>query len=159
MCRIRADFSLSHFCAAQDITPRETVRQAPKCDREVTMYGYLRGSNIKPGARVHVAGVGDYTIQVRKGRRRRERGRILERGMETQPTPSAPFQELDALPDPCPLPDTIKKRGLNERERLLYAPMADVGGLLYDKDATYIDIPDWKVWRVSILLSSPGGGR
>ena len=54
-------------------------------------------------------------------------------------------QELDALPDPCPLPDTIKKRGLNERERLLYAPMADVGGLLYDKDAVYIDIPDWKV--------------
>lgn len=23
--------------------------------------------------------------------------------------------------------------------------MADVGGLLYDKDAVYIDIPDWKV--------------
>ena len=32
-----------------------------------------------------------------------------------------------------------------ERERLLYAPLADVGGLLYDKDAGYIDIPDWKV--------------
>ena len=26
-----------------------------------------------------------------------------------------------------------------------YAPMSDVGGLLYDKDAVYIDIPDWKV--------------
>lgn len=25
-----------------------------------------------------------------------------------------------------------------------YAPMADVGGMLYDKDAVYIDIPDWK---------------
>ena len=25
--------------------------------------------------------------------------------------------------------------------------MADVGGLLYDKDAMYIDIPDWKVRR------------
>ena len=49
------------------------------------------------------------------------------------------------LPDPCPLPSTVKKRGLNEKERLLYAPMADVGGLLYDKDAVYIDIPDWKV--------------
>ena len=47
--------------------------------------------------------------------------------------------------DPCPLPSTLKKRGLNERERVLYAPMADVGGLLYDKDAVYIDIPDWKV--------------
>lgn len=47
--------------------------------------------------------------------------------------------------DPCPLPSMLKKRGLTEKERLLYAPMADVGGLLYDKDAVYIDIPDWKV--------------
>ena len=54
---------------------------------------------------------------------------------------------VDALPDPCPLPGAVKKRQLNERERLLYAPMADVGGLLYDKDAVYIDIPDWKVWH------------
>ena len=47
---------------------------------------------------------------------------------------------VNALADPCPLPSTVKKRGLNERERLLYAPMADVGGSLYDKDAVYIDI-------------------
>ena len=52
--------------------------------------------------------------------------------------------DISALPDPCPLPHTVKKRGLNDKERLLYAPMADVGGLLYDKDAVYIDIPDWK---------------
>lgn len=52
---------------------------------------------------------------------------------------------MDGLIDPCPLPSMLKKRGLNEKERLLYAPMADVGGLLYDKDAVYIDIPDWKV--------------
>lgn len=54
-------------------------------------------------------------------------------------------EEVDGLLDPCPLPSMLKKRGLNEKERLLYAPMADVGGLLYDKDAVYIDIPDWKV--------------
>ena len=53
--------------------------------------------------------------------------------------------DINALLDPCPLPHTVKKRGLNDKERLLYAPMADVGGLLYDKDAVYIDIPDWKV--------------
>ena len=57
--------------------------------------------------------------------------------------------DINALPDPCPLPGTIKRRGLNDKERLLYAPMADVGGLLYDKDAVYIDIPDWKVtWQI-----------
>lgn len=108
----------------EDITPRETVRAAPKCDREVTMYGYLRGTNLRPGARVHVAGVGDLTLA-----------------------------ELDALDDPCPLPGKMK-RGLNERERMLYAPMADVGGLLYDKDAVYIDIPDWK-----LQYTGDGGGE
>ena len=54
-------------------------------------------------------------------------------------------QETAELPDPCPLPSTIKRRSLNDKDRLIYAPMADVGGLLFDKDAVYIDIPDWKV--------------
>lgn len=48
----------------EDITPREKVRESPKCDRDVTLYGYVRGCNIRPGARVHIAGVGDYTLQV-----------------------------------------------------------------------------------------------
>ncbi len=52
--------------------------------------------------------------------------------------------EVSALPDPCPLPGSVKRRGLGDKDRLLYAPMADVGGLLYDRDAVYIDIPDWK---------------
>ena len=54
-------------------------------------------------------------------------------------------EEMDALTESCPLSITLKKRGLNERWGLLYAPMAAVGGLLYDKDAVYIDNPDWKV--------------
>lgn len=49
--------------------------------------------------------------------------------------------DINFLPDPCPLPDAQKKRALNEKERLLYAPMAGVGGLVYDKDAVYIDLP------------------
>lgn len=61
--------------------------------------------------------------------------------------------DVQALPDPCPLPGSQKKRSLNERERLLYAPMADVGGLLYDKDAVYIDIPDWKASFVATSSS------
>lgn len=98
------------------MTPKEQIRQQPTCDRSVVLYGFLRGCNLRPGQRVHLAGVGDFAMQ-----------------------------DVEQLPDPCPLPDTIKKRGLNEQERLVYAPMSAVGGLLYDKDATYIDIPDWKV--------------
>lgn len=69
----------------------------------------------------------------------------------THPSISHPqIEELTPLPDPCPLPATSqsgKRRSLSEKDRLLYAPMSDVGGLLYDADAMYIDIPDWKVGR------------
>lgn len=47
---------------------------------------------------------------------------------------------MSALPDPCPLPEKEKKRTLNERERLIYAPFSGVGGIVYDKDAVYIDL-------------------
>ena len=39
----------------------------------------------------------------------------------------AQVREIAALHDPCPLPDKLKKRSLNERERLLYAPMSGEG--------------------------------
>lgn len=47
---------------------------------------------------------------------------------------------MSYLPDPCPLPEKEKKRSLNQKERLIYAPMSGVGGLVYDKDAVYIDL-------------------
>lgn len=50
-----------------------------------------------------------------------------------------------ALMDPCPLPSATKKKGLREKEKLLYAPMSDVGEMLYDKDAVYININDHQV--------------
>ena len=40
---------------------------------------------------------------------------------------------VSVLPDPCPLPDKTKKRSLNEQEKMIYAPMAGVGGVIYDK--------------------------
>ncbi len=43
------------------------------------------------------------------------------------------LSEVSVLPDPCPLPDASKKRSLNEREKQVYAPMAGVGGVVYDK--------------------------
>jgi ribosome biogenesis protein BMS1 len=52
---------------------------------------------------------------------------------------------IAALPDPCPLPSAAKKKGLREKEKLLYAPMSDVGDMLYDKDAVYININDHQV--------------
>ncbi|XP_043109930.1 ribosome biogenesis protein BMS1 homolog [Puntigrus tetrazona] len=96
----------------EDLTDPEAIRLNPKCDRTVSLYGYLRGTFLKNKSQVHIPGVGDFSVS-----------------------------DVSFLPDPCPLPETIKKRALNVKERLLYAPMAGVGGLVYDKDAVYIDMP------------------
>lgn len=44
------------------------------------------------------------------------------------------------LPDPCPLPEKLKKRSLVDKERLVYAPFSGVGGIVYDKDAVYVEL-------------------
>ena len=44
------------------------------------------------------------------------------------------------MSDPCPLPTTEKKRTLDDKDRLVYAPFSGVGGLTYDKDAVYIEL-------------------
>lgn len=38
------------------------------------------------------------------------------------------------------MPTTEKKRTLDDRDRLVYAPFSGVGGLTYDKDAVYIEL-------------------
>ena len=42
----------------------DTIRQNPKCDREIAVYGYLRGTKMKGNARVHIAGVGDAMVSL-----------------------------------------------------------------------------------------------
>ncbi|XP_024153921.1 ribosome biogenesis protein BMS1 homolog [Oryzias melastigma] len=96
----------------EDLTDPEKIRTEQKCDRTVSLYGYLRGTHLKNKCQVHIPGVGDFEVS-----------------------------DVNFLPDPCALPDAQKKRALNEKERLLYAPMAGVGGVVYDKDAVYIDLP------------------
>ena len=113
------------YCLADrflDITPPTSIEADSKCDRKIALYGYLRGTNFSAeGARVHVPGVGDLGVSM-----------------------------IEALPDPCPTPfmdQVIAKasgksgrRRLGEKQKLLFAPMSDVGGVLVDKDAVYIDI-------------------
>ena len=50
------------------------------------------------------------------------------------------LQEVSYLSDPCPLPDKLKKRSLVDKEKLIYAPMSGVGGIIYDKDSIYIEL-------------------
>ncbi|KZF23504.1 ribosome biogenesis protein BMS1 [Xylona heveae TC161] len=113
------------YCLADrflDVTPPTAMEENPKCDRTIALYGYLRGTNFPAqGARVHVPGVGDLSVG-----------------------------SIEALPDPCPTPfmdQAVAKatgkggrRKLGEKQKLLFAPMSDVGGVLVDKDAVYIDV-------------------
>lgn len=113
------------YCLADrflDITPPTAIEENPKCDRTIALYGYLRGTNFPAvGARVHVPGVGDLSVA-----------------------------SIESLPDPCPTPyldqamakatGKSNRRRLGEKQKLLFAPMSDVGGVLVDKDAVYIDV-------------------
>ncbi|XP_063814808.1 ribosome biogenesis protein BMS1 homolog [Pseudophryne corroboree] len=95
----------------EDLTNPEDIRLNPKCDRKVSLYGYLRGAHLKNKSQVHIPGMGDFALS-----------------------------EVSFLPDPCPLPTQMKKRSLNEKEKTIYAPLSGVGGVVYDKDAVYIDL-------------------
>lgn len=100
----------------EDLTPREEVRTSKgKCDRIVTVYGYVRGTNLRLGTKVHIPGVGDLEMK-----------------------------SVTVLGDPCPLPtaESEKRRKLSEKKKLLiHAPMSDVGGVMYDKDAVWVNVP------------------
>jgi len=113
------------YCLADrflDVTPPTTIEEIPKCDRTIALYGYLRGTNFPAeGSRVHIPGVGDFSVSA-----------------------------IEALPDPCPTPfmdqamakatGKLGRRRLGEKQKVLFAPMSDVGGVLVDKDAVYIDV-------------------
>ncbi|GCE99238.1 Glycoside hydrolase 2 [Zygosaccharomyces mellis] len=120
-----------------DLTHPELIHsQGTKVDRKVALYGYLHGTALPadPGTKVHIAGVGDLSVA-----------------------------QVEKLPDPCPTPyfqkrlddyerekskseggttgtTTRRRKRLDDKDKLIYAPMSDVGGVLVDKDAVYIDV-------------------
>ncbi|GAB0132713.1 hypothetical protein EsDP_00001141 [Epichloe bromicola] len=104
----------------RDITHPTKIEDDPKCDRSIVLSGYLRGTNFaSQGQRVHVAGLGDFTVA-----------------------------NMEVLPDPCPTPSMEQalakiagktgRRRLDEKEKKLHAPMSDRSGLKIDGDAIWI---------------------
>ncbi|CAJ0954461.1 unnamed protein product, partial [Mesorhabditis belari] len=94
----------------EDITDPEVIKKNDKTDRAICLYGYMRGAQLKEHSAVHVPGIGDLRVA-----------------------------SITSLADPCPFPDKTKRRGLNEKEKIIYAPFSGLGGIVYDKDAIYID--------------------
>ena len=64
----------------EDITHQNLTDKDPYCDRSVTFYGYVRGTHLKRGTKVHLIGVGDFNMA-----------------------------EVSTLPDPCRIPDKDQK--------------------------------------------------
>ncbi|CCH58403.1 hypothetical protein TBLA_0A06100 [Henningerozyma blattae CBS 6284] len=120
-----------------DLTHPELIeKEGIQVDRKVALYGYLHGTPLPsaPGTRVHIPGIGDFSVA-----------------------------QVEKLPDPCPTPyfqqkldeyerekmkeegsaaktTTRRRKRLDDKDKIIYAPMSDVGGVLVDKDAVYIDV-------------------
>ena len=98
----------------EDITPTSTIQDNPLCDREISLFGYLRGTHLKPSTRVHLIGAGDFDVT-----------------------------SVAALEDPCPMPSQQDRTSLkNSKDSFLYAPFSNVGRVKIDKDGMYIEIKD-----------------
>ncbi|XP_043485918.1 ribosome biogenesis protein BMS1 homolog, partial [Polistes fuscatus] len=95
----------------EDLTLPELIRKNPKVDRTICLYGYVRGVPLIKESSIHIPGCGDLRIK-----------------------------DVSFLSDPCPLPEQLKKRALVEKERLIYAPFSGIGGIVYDKDAVYVEL-------------------
>lgn len=110
----------------EDLTPREEVRQNPRIDRKVAVWGYLRGIPMRaPSAsstlKIHIPGAGVDAFEVSK---------------------------LAQLADPCPLPtmESEKRRKLNEKHRLVHAPFSGgaagllgAGAVSFDGDRVWVN--------------------
>eukprot|EP01122_Echinamoeba_exundans_P012949 TRINITY_DN5568_c0_g1_i1.p1 TRINITY_DN5568_c0_g1~~TRINITY_DN5568_c0_g1_i1.p1 ORF type:complete len:1335 (+),score=469.47 TRINITY_DN5568_c0_g1_i1:540-4007(+) len=117
-----------------DITDPEKIRQNAKCDRNVVLFGYIHGTNLKQTMKVHIPGAGDFGIK-----------------------------SIREIPDPCPKPTkTSGKSKLGEKDKLVYAPMADIGNIEYDADAMYIKMPSHSILYSQQVLpddaKKPGEG-
>ncbi len=104
----------------RDVTHPTKIEEDLTCDRTIVLSGYLRGTNFaSQGQRVHIPGLGDFTIKT-----------------------------MEALPDPCPTPfmdqamakitGKTGRRRLDEKEKRLHAPMSDVSGLKIEGDTIWI---------------------
>lgn len=45
----------------EDLTNPEDIRTNPKCDRKISLYGYLRGAYLKNKSQIHMPGKLSYT--------------------------------------------------------------------------------------------------
>ncbi|VDL63103.1 unnamed protein product [Hymenolepis diminuta] len=112
----------------EDVTNPRILSGDEKASRTISLYGYVRGAPIEAtfsNPLVHIPGLGDFTVAE------------CTRQEDPCPAPSQSIMMSESKEEA--LEAKLKKR-LSEGERRLYAPMSNIGGVLFDRDATYIDI-------------------
>jgi ribosome biogenesis protein BMS1 len=126
----------------EDVTPQQRLIAAAadgtsaECDRDVTLYGYVRGTHLHPHHRVHLIGVGDF-----------------------------PISGLSSIEDPCHQPgvpgggDLQEKATLKKKDNLLYAPLANVGRVKIDSDGVYIELKTVHYTKKENLVLGDSQGR
>ncbi|KAK4336767.1 hypothetical protein RND71_044069 [Anisodus tanguticus] len=104
----------------EDLTKPEDIEKNSAISRNVVLYGYSRGAFFKPNQMIHLTGCGDMAID-----------------------------NISFIPDPCPIPEqtSSKRKMLSQKDKLVYSPFSGIGGILYDKDAVYIDIQTSHFYR------------
>ncbi|CDW55052.1 ribosome biogenesis protein bms1 [Trichuris trichiura] len=116
----------------EQVTDPSSIEANKHCDRNVAFYGYVRGCPFLKNSSVHIVGKMPSDVENFKTKK----CFLFKKGVGDYP-----IGEISFLPDPCPLPSHEKRRALDEREKIIYAPFCGVGGILYDKDAVYVDMP------------------
>ncbi|CAD7958470.1 unnamed protein product [Amoebophrya sp. A25] len=108
--------------------------------RRLHLYGYTYGARLRQGQFVHICGVGDFPIS------------SIEQ--YTDPCPSPLATELaEGKPNAIEFAEKnkIKKKKVNnlrtlqEKHKAIYAPGCDIGNVLMDRDAVYINLPKHQV--------------
>lgn len=111
------------FDRVEDITPSQTIVDDPLCNRQIAMFGYVRGTHLKPTMKVHLIGAGDYYMH-----------------------------SITALEDPCPLPGQTERTTLkSSKEAFLYAPLSNIGRVRMENDGMYIEIKDINYTKPELL--------
>jgi ribosome biogenesis protein BMS1 len=108
----------------EDITPAGRTPDEAAADRQLLVHGFVHGSPLRLPTMFHVPGLGDVFVESAVAR-------------------------ADPIPPPAATePDTSNKTGpkrrrtLQQKERLVYAPMSSLDGVFFDPDALYVNIPD-----------------
>ena len=94
---------------------------------QVSFFGYVRGAPFNKNAKAYITGLGDYHVD--------------SVGTLTDPCPSLATEKRESEEA-----TKKKKRTLNQKEKILYAPMTNLDFASIDRNNGYITIPDKYVY-------------